>query len=324
MASKTKSKSSNSKSTNVKTPGGPNVGSGSVVEPPITSAAMGQKVVVPAKAGSAPPLSAAKKKRKEEMELRRQQAEQARRTVLFIGAIGVLVVIVVGIFLASRPLDTTFPSDLGAQYAGIPTGTTTVGPKGAYPVAYPYLGSPNAPVKIEEIGSFSCPFCLQYHDDHYNQIMDELKAGRAQFIFMLTSRTGDFDAVPGSEAAICAMQQGQFWPMHDILFDWQKRYGRGAADRSRLEAAAQKLGLDMGKFDSCMTDPQTAQYVVSSSDYVGTTRGMLGTPSIFVFSDGQQIQPPPDQVSSSTTPGSVAGLSIGNLRGIIEAAIPYF
>lgn len=324
MASKSKSKSSNSKATSVKSAGNQGVGGAGVAEPPVSSASMSRSAGAPAKTGSAAPLSAAKKKRKEEMELRRQQAEQARRMILFAGAVGVLIVIVVGIFLASRPLETTFPSDLGAQYAGIPSGTTTVGPKGAYPVAYPYLGSPNAPVKIEEIGSFSCPYCLQYHDDHYNQIVDEIKAGRAQFIFMITSRTGDFDAVPGSEAAVCAMQQGQFWSMHDILFDWQKLYGAGAADRSRLEAAAQKLNLDMGKFDACMADPQTAQYVVSSSDYVGTVRGLVGTPSIFVFSDGQQVQPPPDQVSSSTTPGSVAGLSIGNLRGIIEAAIPYF
>lgn len=322
MASKTKSKSSNSKNTGVKSSGGKPITSATAAAPPVTSASMSQKGGATDKAASMSPLSAAKKKRKEEMELKRQQAQQAQRTVLFIGAVVVLAVIVVGIFLASRPPDVTFPSDLGAQYVGIPSGTTSVGPSGNYPVAFPYLGSPTAPVKIEEISSFSCPFCLQYHDDHFTQILDEIKAGRAQYIYIDTTRTGDFDAQPGSEAAVCASQQGQFWTMQDILFDWQKRYGAGAADRSRLEAAAQKLGLDMGKFDSCMTNSQTAQYVVSSSDYASNNLHLVGTPSIFVYVNGKQIQPTPDQTSSSTTPGSVAALSIGNLRGIIEAAVP--
>jgi len=319
MASKTKSKSSNSKKTASKNPG-----SMGAAAPPISSTNVSGDANVQPKAGSIPPLSVAKKKRKEEMELKRQQAAQAQRTLLFIGALVVLVVIVVAIFLASRPVEVTFAADLGTPYAGIPSGTTTSGPHGIYPVAFPFLGSPNAPVKIEEISSFSCPYCLQYHDDHFTQIIDEIKAGRAQYIYVFTNRTGDFDATPGSEAAICATQQGQFWTMQDILFDWQKRYGAGAADRSRLEAAAQKLGLDMGKFDTCMSDPQTAQYVVSSSDYATNTLHLVGTPSVFVFADGTQVQPSPDQASSSTTPGSVAGLSIGNLRGIIEAAVPYF
>src|SRR5579859_1099327 len=232
--------------------------------------------------GKAETLAAdAKKKRKEELELRRQQAQQQQRTILFIGAVVFLIVVVVGIFFASRPPDVTFPADLGSQYADIPTGTTQTGPTPdiKYPIAFPYLGIPTAPVKIEELASFSCPFCLQYHDDHTTQILDEIKAGRAQYIYILTTRTGDFDSTPGSKAAYCTMQQStdKFWAMHDILYDWQKRYGAGAADSSRLEQAAQKLGLDMGKFDSCMSSSATAQYVVASSDYA-TARGLVGTP----------------------------------------------
>ena len=264
--------------------------------------------------------SKGKEKRKAQLELQRQKAQQAQRTLAFVVAGVLLVVIVIGIFLASRPIDITFADVAGPnQYVGIPTGMTTTGPNGiTYPAPMAYLGSPTAPVKLEEISSFSCPFCLQYHDDHFSQIVDEIKAGRAQYIYLPTIRTGDFDASPGTRAAYCAMQQGRFFNMHDILFDWQKRYGSGAADTTRLEAAAQKLALDIGKYDACFNSTDAKNYVQTTSDY-SSARGLIGTPTVFLWAGNQQITLPPDQVSSGNTPGSVAGLSIGTLRGIIEA-----
>ena len=72
-----------------------------------------------------------KEKRKAQLELQRQQAQQAQRTLAFIIAGGLLAAIVIGIFLASRPIDITFADVNGPdQYVGIPTGMTTSGPNG--------------------------------------------------------------------------------------------------------------------------------------------------------------------------------------------------
>ena len=124
-----------------------------------------------------------------------RQREQQQRAVLFIGALAVLAVIVIGIVIASRPPDTTLPTDTSGRYAGIPVGTTSSAPNKdviPYPVAFPYMGNPNAPVRIEEISSFSCPYCLQYHDGTVVKIVDEIRAGRAQFVYIPTTRTGDY------------------------------------------------------------------------------------------------------------------------------------
>jgi len=235
-----------------------------------------------------------------------RQREQQQRAVLFIGALAVLAVIVIGIVISSRPPDTTLPTDTSGRYAGIPVGTTSSAPNKdviPYPVAFPYMGNPNAPVRIEEISSFSCSYCLQYHDGTVVKIVDEIRAGRAQFVYIPTTRTGDYSpagVLAVTEAAVCAMQQNKFWEMHDILFDWQSRYAEGAADHNRLLGAAGQLGMDTGKFNSCMSDP--------------------GTPTVFLFSNGKQVLPPTQ--NPNETPGSMAGLSIGSLRGIMEAAVP--
>jgi protein-disulfide isomerase len=308
MTNKPKSSTTANKGGNSSTkaqPGGKSVSTGSK-EKPVTSASM--------------LANKNKDQRKAQQELKRKQAQQAQMMLLMLGAGALLIAVVVGIFLATRPLDVTFADVAGPnQYVGIPTGMTTSGPNGiTYPAPMAYLGSPTAPVKLEEISSFSCPYCLQYHDDHFSQIVDEIKAGRAQYIYLPTIRTGDFDSGPGTRAAYCAGLQGQFYPMQDIMFDWQKRYGSGAADLNRLEAAAQKLNLDMSKYDACFNSTEAKNYLVKVSDYADS-RGLRGTPTVFLFAGNQQIMPPADQVGSSNTPGSVAGLAIGTLRGIIEA-----
>lgn len=289
---------------------------------PVNGSSKGASTNIPTapRLNSATVASKSKDKRRAQAELQRKQAQQAQRIIVMIGAAALLVAVVVVIVLSSRPADIAFADNVGAaQYAGIPSGLTTSGPNGVtYPVPMPYLGSPTAPVRLEEISSFSCPFCLQYHDDHFSQIVDEIKAGRAQYIYLPTIRTGDFNAEPGTRAAYCAAKQGQFWPMQDILFDWQKRYASGASDLNRLEAAAQKLNLNMSQYDACFSSTEARNYSDAASLY-SEARGLVGTPSVFLFVGNQQIKLPPNPNASNVTPGSIAAMDIGTLRGIIEA-----
>jgi protein-disulfide isomerase len=202
-------------------------------------------------------------------------------------------------------IDAVIPDYLSTRYAGIPTGTTTAPD---YPVAYPYLGNPNAPIKIEQISNYSCSHCRDFYDSTIVEILDEIRAGRVQYVFIPVVFTVAFDPTNGTKAAICALRQEKFWQMHDILFDWQDRYGTGAADMDRLRAAARKLGLDMAAFDTCMVSSETRQYIDVTLDYAHK-RGMTATPLVFV--NGKQIQPTlPDELP----------LTLDDLRATIEAA----
>lgn len=247
-----------------------------------------------------------------------KQRQQQQQLILLVGAVALLVVVIGMIVIASRPPEAVVAPEVRSRFDGIPSGITN-DPK--YPIQFPYLGDPNAPVKLEEIASLSCPVCKQYHDQIIVNLVDKLKAGNLQYIYIPTTLTGDYTASQVqavTAAALCANQQGKFWPMEEILFDWQGKYAGNTADTGRLNAAASALGLDMNKFSACLGSSEIKKYIDDSNSYVNV-RGMTGTPAVFLFVNGQQVQPPnPD---SRTTPGSVGNLSVGELRGIIESAV---
>ena len=77
------------------------------------------------------------------------------------------------------------------------------------------------------------------------------KLGQVLFTYVPLN-TGSIPNAPGaSRAALCAGQQGRFWEMHDVLFDWQTRYGNTAFSQNRLLTGVEKLGLSSGDFTNC-------------------------------------------------------------------------
>jgi protein-disulfide isomerase len=82
-------------------------------------------------------------------------------------------------------------------------------------------------------------------------------------------------AQPAACAAEAAGRQGAFWPMHDALF----------ADQGRLEdphlwARAERLGLDVARFDADRRSDAVAERV--REDFRGGVRaGVATTPTLF-------------------------------------------
>jgi len=78
-------------------------------------------------------------------------------------------------------------------------------------------------------------------------------------------------AFKAAEASHCALDQGKFWEMHDRLF----------ANQQTLDAwdgHAQAVGLDVKKFQDCMTGGKQAP-VVRKDMAEATKAGTTGTPS---------------------------------------------
>jgi protein-disulfide isomerase len=85
---------------------------------------------------------------------------------------------------------------------------------------------------------------------------------------------------PRAHAAACAAEaaaaQGAFWPMHDALFDDQ-----GRLEDPHLWARAERLGLDVARFDADRRSPAVAERL--RSDFRGGVRAGVGTtPTLFV------------------------------------------
>ena len=84
------------------------------------------------------------------------------------------------------------------------------------------------------------------------------------------------NALGASKAAVAAGKQGKFWEMHDELF---KIYRNLTLDE--IKKVAEKLGLDVAKFEADMNSPETSK-VIDEDLAVASTAGVTGTPTFFI------------------------------------------
>src|SRR5262245_36988256 len=134
-----------------------------------------QSKVVSPETSAAPPKLSAKQRRA----LQRQQQQRQQQVILGIVAVAFLLAVIAVVILATRPPDTTITTDL-THYQDFETANL----QGVTSDGFPYLGAANAPVTMEEFASFACPFCLRFHQEMANNLLDEFKAGRAKYIII--------------------------------------------------------------------------------------------------------------------------------------------
>jgi protein-disulfide isomerase len=84
------------------------------------------------------------------------------------------------------------------------------------------------------------------------------------------------NAMPASELALEAHEQGKFWEMHDKLFENQQ-----ALERDKLEGYAKELGLNMGKVKAAL-DSGKHKAAIEADQGLARGLGASGTPSFFI------------------------------------------
>lgn len=177
-----------------------------------------------------------------------------------------------------RPLDAPIPADAGSHYQGLEQGYTDQG--------FPRLGSVSAPVLVEGFSSYACPHCREFHETRFVTLLPAIAAGAVQFVFIPVPDIG-WGAGDATKAALCAGEQGRFWTMTDVLFDWQRRFLTSTFDTRRLRKGAEALGLDMTAFDACLkSDAITATLQRARQEF--DRRGLTGTPAFFI--NGQPVR----------------------------------
>jgi protein-disulfide isomerase len=135
-------------------------------------------------------------------------------------------------------------------------------------------------------GDFECPYTAAA----MQSIGALLKSGAE---FQVVFRHFPLRSIhPHAEAAAvtseAAARQGRVWEMHDVLFRNQRHLE--PADVLRY---AERLGLDLARFESDFVDPALAARVERDVES-GERSGVDGTPSLFI--DGIRYRGPRDQV----------------------------
>jgi protein-disulfide isomerase len=128
-------------------------------------------------------------------------------------------------------------------------------------------------VLVVVYGDYECPYCAAL------EVRLHGLAARVCFRHFPV-RSSHPRAHPAACAAEAAALQGAFWPMHDALF----------ADQGRLEdphlwARAQRLGLDLERFDADRRSDAVAA-AVTESFRAGVRAGVATTPTLFL--DGER------------------------------------
>lgn len=138
----------------------------------------------------------------------------------------------------------------------------------------PFRGPADAPVTIVEFSDFQCPFCERVQPA-LRQVFDTYK-DKVRLVYRDFPLEMHADAGRAAAAATCAGEQGKFWEMHEKIFTNQL-----ALAASRLTQYAGEIGVDAGRFETCMADPRH-QAVLEASMDEAKKAGVRGTPAFFI------------------------------------------
>lgn len=136
-------------------------------------------------------------------------------------------------------------------------------------------GDPNASVELVEYGDYQCPYC----GEAYYEIKElQKRLGRKlKFVFRNFPLTSVHRyAMDAAVAAEVAGHFGNFWKMHDMLFENQS-----ALEDDDLIRYAEKIGIKAEAFE---TEFGSKKYEEKIDDDLesGLRSGVNGTPSLFI------------------------------------------
>ncbi|MCY3780620.1 MAG: thioredoxin domain-containing protein [Chloroflexi bacterium] len=195
---------------------------------------------------------------REARQRRQKQRRQSQRFYLLIGIVVVAVVAIAVVIVSNQPVEAQVSADLSARYEGIKRSFS--------PAGYPRLGDADAPVTVEEYASFACPGCESLHKDSFDALLERVRDGQVRFTYVPLNTGAVPNAEGASRAALCAGRQGMFWELHDVLFDWQTRYGNTAFSQNRLLAGIEKLGLGSGAFTDCFNSAAISRTLAAAQN----------------------------------------------------------
>ncbi len=113
-----------------------------------------------------------------------------------------------------------------------------------------FHGSRDARVVLIEFSDFECPACAAFARDGRPELVKEyVDTGKVLLAFRNFPLPIHPRATPAAVAGWCAAEQGRFTHMHSRLFALPMRL-----EKAELRQAAGDSGLDLNRFDRCVSD----------------------------------------------------------------------
>ncbi len=147
------------------------------------------------------------------------------------------------------------------------------------------LGSANADIVLVEFSDLECPFCKQYQTTVHKLLDTYQKSNNLAWVYRQYPIPELHPKGPKeAEASECAADQGgndAFWKFIDQVYAVTP--SNNGLDAAQLPVIAKQIGLDVTKFNSCLSSGKFASKVADQAKQASTAGGS-GTPySILVL-----------------------------------------
>ena len=145
------------------------------------------------------------------------------------------------------------------------------------------LGNPDAPVKIEEFASLTCPHCAHFS----NEVLPQLKAqyidsGKVRLVY------NDFplnaDAVTAAMLARCA-PEGQYFNLIESFFMTQADWLGKENMTDLLKSATAMAGLPNDKADACLANDGLRNAILQARMTAEQAKDIRSTPTFIINDD---------------------------------------
>jgi protein-disulfide isomerase len=214
-----------------------------------------------------------KSKRQERREKIRQQEKRSRLLTLSLITLGASLLVFAFVWPALRPITDVIAIDPGTH----PNPSDNA------------MGDPNAPITIEEFSDFQCPYCARFHEQTEPLLRQYyIDTGKVRLVYRSMGNWvsgniggGRTESQDAALAAYCAGDQNKFWEMHAALFANALGEDVGSYTDRRLEAIAEKAGLNMDEFRSCYNSGKFKDRVQQDLQD-GRAAGISGTPGFLI------------------------------------------
>ncbi len=122
------------------------------------------------------------------------------------------------------------------------------------------LGSENAPIKVIEYASMTCPHCAKFHKNTFGLIKKNyIDTGKVHFVF----RDFPFDerALKAATLARCSDEE-KFFPVLKVIFEQQNDWAFKANWEEELAKIMSLSGMSAEKLQACLAKEELPQAIV--------------------------------------------------------------
>jgi protein-disulfide isomerase len=187
--------------------------------------------------------------------------------------------IVIGVFVAALAIGIVVQSSRSkSENAHVVTPKRALGPNGSE-----IEGDTSAPVILQEYADFQCPSCKAFHDILGSTVNKLVADGKIRYAYTYYPFIGD-ESVRAAAAAVCAGDQGKFFPYSNVLYTKQRSENSGFLTSDQLIAFGRDAGITGSAFDTfekCVR-ANTYEGFVRRSAENGSKRGINQTPTLLV------------------------------------------